>query len=826
MSNNNPKPVKSQQSHPPITKEEIIKCMTEPVYFIETYLKIEVTWKWLQPFRLYKYQKYALKEYEDEKSIFVLKSRQLWFTTLAAAYALWKSLLPWSSILFLSKKESDAMWILRKVRIMYDNLPEELKVSVTNYNATTIEFYNKNRIHSLPATERAWAWFSASLIICDEFSWFPWAKAEVPWENVWRAIYPTLSTWWKAIVQSTPKWLWNKFAELYHAENWFKKLKFHWTDHPKFGKDKKLSKTPEDWWGHWTSPWAEDMKSNLVRDAWNQEFELDFLQSWRPVFDIQSLWLTHVIDEDILADSRFAIWADLASWSSRDFSVIQVINVDTGKQVLCYRSQDPLDVLWKKCLELAGYYNNAKIAFENNSWYWLSFMKFLRWYPNLYRQKSFDKHREKNTNKWGWNTNRASKERMITDLNIALLHWRMKLVDEETVKELRVFQYDDNDQMSAMDGFKDDCFVAWTLVLTNKWQIPIEDIKIWDMVLTRNWYFPVINTRSKVKEVITNIGLTGTPDHPVITTKWERDLSLVNDMDTLYIWNEKLLRIEEKGITDIPNQKEGSIDVITGGIVKPILALLRFIGRYGLIVIELFLRGWLYITKMAIRLIIILITWRWFQPVSTHHCTPLSQGAGKCLGKMDWSKLSDLLSSLESGRRHLKREKCIEIMDWSKLPGQQRHSQNGEKNPRQKKFIEKQRKNLLITQSQKKKNARSVWKSLLQKLKEKNSAVESVTVGTIGENITKKQRVYNLHVADTPEYFANNILVHNCVMSLAIAWQCALSMGKLNIEWEIQSPAKKWITWVKKGSPVVDLNGRIAVEMGLIMPKRKKNWRL
>lgn len=35
----------------------------------------------------------------------------------------------------------------------------------------------------------------------------------------------------------------------------------------------------------------------------------------------------------------------------------------------------------------------------------------------------------------------------------------------------------------------------------------------------------------------------------------------------------------------------------------------------------------------------------------------------------------------------------------------------------------------------------------------------------------KIERVYNLQVFDTHEYFANNILVHNCVMSFAMLLQ-------------------------------------------------------
>lgn len=53
-----------------------------------------------------------------------------------------------------------------------------------------------------------------------------------------------------------------------------------------------------------------------------------------------------------------------------------------------------------------------------------------------------------------------------------------------------------------------------------------------------------------------------------------------------------------------------------------------------------------------------------------------------------------------------------------------------------------------------------------------NSTLRQSSVDTsVGQKHTEqKERVYNLQVAECPEYFANNILVHNCVMALALAW--------------------------------------------------------
>ena len=115
------------------------------------------------------------------------------------------------------------MDIVRKARLMYDSLPECMKIGLKSSNQATLEFKNKNRIQSLPATERAGAGKTASLIILDEFSGFPAARDKVAGEDVWNSILPTISTGGRVIVQSTPKGQGNKFFQLWGGENKFKK---------------------------------------------------------------------------------------------------------------------------------------------------------------------------------------------------------------------------------------------------------------------------------------------------------------------------------------------------------------------------------------------------------------------------------------------------------------------------------------------------------------------------------------------------------------------------------------------------------------------------
>ena len=469
-----------------ITEEEIVKIYNDPIYFIENYCYIEQSWVWLVLFKMFDYQKRLILEYEKEglknnkftrRNIIFKKSRQLWITTEAAAYSLWKAYKKWNNILFLSKKEDDAVDIIRKTRIMWENLPPELQYPVVTMNTTTIEFINKNRIHSLPATERAWAWKSATLVIIDEFSWFPVAKDQLAGEDVWSALIPTISTWWQIICHSTIKWMWNKFYEvLNNPDNWFLKLPMiHWTEHPEFGRDKYLrlnsdwtSKT--DWWGEWWSPWADEMMKTMSKEWWNQEYNWDVLQSWRPVFDQNYLNLTTVDTTDTTYESRFAIGVDLASWTWKDYSVIQVINIDTWKQIMTERTKLPLDELWKLTIWIAKKYNNAKIAFENNSWFWISFMKEVKWYSNFYYQQKLDWKTLRNTNKLWFNTNKKTKKKLIEDLQIAFEQWHLLLTDEVTKNELLTFVWWDNDEAWAMTGYYDDTvlalWIAWQCVLS------------------------------------------------------------------------------------------------------------------------------------------------------------------------------------------------------------------------------------------------------------------------------------------------------------------------------------------------------------------------
>ena len=72
--------------------KEYHRCMNDPVYFTEKYLKIISLDKGLVTFNLYKYQKKMFKHFNDNRFNVVLACRQSGKSISACAYLIWYAL--------------------------------------------------------------------------------------------------------------------------------------------------------------------------------------------------------------------------------------------------------------------------------------------------------------------------------------------------------------------------------------------------------------------------------------------------------------------------------------------------------------------------------------------------------------------------------------------------------------------------------------------------------------------------------------------------------------------------------------------------------------
>jgi hypothetical protein len=162
----------------------------------------------------------------------------------------------------------------------------------------------------------------------------------------------------------------------------------------------------------------------------------------------------------------------------------------------------------------------------------------------------------------------------------------------------------ENQLLRFPSGAHDDlCLVGETLIKTDKGDVRLEDIQLGDKVITRNGLKEVVGKRyTGIKEVITRCGLTGTPNHPIITKSGIKDLTNLDISDILHIWNEKLSCIEERSITDILIQKDINLDVITGDTINGKHHHFHFIDKCGLIILERYQKVMSFITKMVTHL--------------------------------------------------------------------------------------------------------------------------------------------------------------------------------------------------------------------------------
>lgn len=149
-------------------------------------------------------------QWEQGGSEVVLKARQLGFTWLAAAYALFTAQRPGSRVLVISKGQLEAYAFLDRVKFINERLPRELRKRVLVDNQGELRFAGGGQILALPSTKQAGRGFTATLVIVDEAAYHPWAA------DNYRAYRPTVADGGQLIIMSTANGATGFFPEQYH----------------------------------------------------------------------------------------------------------------------------------------------------------------------------------------------------------------------------------------------------------------------------------------------------------------------------------------------------------------------------------------------------------------------------------------------------------------------------------------------------------------------------------------------------------------------------------------------------------------------------------
>jgi len=258
LGNPNLKKVNTPQE---FTKKQILeyqKCAKDPIYFMETYIRIVSLDDGLVPFKMYEFQRHIVRTIHDNRFTICKLPRQSGKSTTTVSYLLHYALFnPNSNIAILANKSSTARDILGRVQLAYENLPKWMQQGVINWNKGNIELENKSVIVAAATSSSAIRGGSYNIIFLDEFAFVPANIAE----QFFSAVYPTISagTQTKMIIVSTPYGM-NQFYKLWtdaeNKRNDYVPIEVHWSEVP--GRDEA---------------WKDATIRNTSPEQFQQEFE-------------------------------------------------------------------------------------------------------------------------------------------------------------------------------------------------------------------------------------------------------------------------------------------------------------------------------------------------------------------------------------------------------------------------------------------------------------------------------------------------------------------------------------------------------------------------
>ena len=350
------------------TKEQIQeyqKCMDDPVYFIQEYMKIVSLDEGLVPFKMYDFQQNMVQTFHDNRFTICKLPRQSGKSTTIIAYLLHYVLFNQNvNVAILANKSSTARDILGRLQLGYENLPKWLQQGVVSWNKGSLDLENGSSILAASTSASAIRGGSYNIIFLDEFAYVPTSLAE----EFFSSVYPTISSGksTKVMIVSTP-----------HGMNMFYKL---WTD----AQSKKNDYIPLE--VHWSEVpgrdevWKEETIRNTSQSQFNSEFECEFLGSIDTLIAPHKLKVMPYVDPiqsnadlDIFErpdpKKTYFLTADVSRGTSQDYSAFLVLDVTEMpyRVVAKYRNNEIKPLIFpQKIHEVAKAYNECFVLVEVN----------------------------------------------------------------------------------------------------------------------------------------------------------------------------------------------------------------------------------------------------------------------------------------------------------------------------------------------------------------------------------------------------------------------------------------------------------------------------
>jgi hypothetical protein len=447
-------------------KNELIKCKSDPVYFMKKYYTIQHPTKGRMSFALYPFQEKVLKLLQRHDYTVINKSRQLGISTLTSAFALWLMLFERDkNVLVLATTQATAKNLVTKVRFAYDNLPTWMRLPTVEDNRLSLRLKNGSQIKAVSAATDSARSEAVSLLVIDEAAFIDRI------DDIFTAAQQTLATGGRCIALSTPNgvgnWFHKTFTKAQIGENKFTPISLPWTIHPE--RDQA---------------WRDEQTKQLGARAAAQECDCDFTTSGETVIEPDTL---KFYDENTICEpierrgieknywlwtqpdimKQYMVVADVARGDGKDFSTFHVFDIEEVKQVAEYKEQLPTKEFARLLETVATEWNDALLVVENSSIGWDVVTTLQeRGYRNLYyspKSEIVGTQLDQYINRFdrgdgmvpGFSMNQKTRPLVIEKGRSFIEEKSVTIQSQRSLDELRVFIWK-NGRAQAMQGYNDD----------------------------------------------------------------------------------------------------------------------------------------------------------------------------------------------------------------------------------------------------------------------------------------------------------------------------------------------------------------------------------
>lgn len=354
--------------------DELGKCAADFIYAIIKYFYVEHPIKGKILFKLFPFQEDVIRALQKHRFVCIGKSRQMGISTVMAAYALLNMIFRKNyKVLVIATTQEVASNLVRKVKVMYENLPSFMKAkNVTASNKLSLELPNGSFIKAVSSSSHSGRSEALSLLIIDEAAFID------RFEEIWVASQMTLSTGGDAVILSTPNGVGNLFHKMFTesqegkasmesggAPSKFYSIRLPWYLHPE--RDQK---------------WRDDQTALLGKRGAAQECDVDFLGSGATYIDPEDIqyYMKEVVCDPIQyrgAEQNIWIWnhpdysknyvtvVDTSRGDGADNSTIQILDIETLEQVLEFQGKVSIPTLAQIAVSVSTEYNNSLMVIEN-----------------------------------------------------------------------------------------------------------------------------------------------------------------------------------------------------------------------------------------------------------------------------------------------------------------------------------------------------------------------------------------------------------------------------------------------------------------------------